>query len=129
MEEKDTWERHFPAMIEDDIRAFSLSIGDHNPIHHDNEAAKAIGLSGIVAPGVRIIGFASSAIAEKLPGAMVRKLSIQFIKPLYAGISPTVLCTVLKKRAVSIVIGVSIKETLGTTIAEGECQAVILPEK
>lgn len=123
-----TWKKEFSAMTEDDIRAFSLAIGDRNPIHHDNETARKIGLAGIVAPGVRIVGFASSAIAEKLPGAMVRRLSMQFIKPLYARTPLIVSCTVVKKRNVSIIIIVSIKDTSGGTIAEGECKAVFLPE-
>lgn len=123
-----TWEKKFPAVTEDDIRAFSLAIGDHNPIHHDNEAARKIGLTGIVAPGVMIIGFASSTIAEKLPGAMVRRLSMQFIKPLYAGVPLIVFCTIVKKIGVSMIINVSIKNTSGGTLAEGECKAVFLPE-
>lgn len=125
----DVWKKEFPAMSEDDIRAFALAIDDHNPIHHDNEAARKIGLAGIVVPGVRVICFASSAIAEKLPGAMARRLSIQFIKPLYAGVPFIVSCAILKKTNLSRIINVSIKNTSGGIILEGECQAVLPPEQ
>ena len=51
-------EVHYPAREEIGraaIRYFALALGDDNPIHHDDEAARAAGHGGIVAPPTFVV--------------------------------------------------------------------------
>lgn len=88
------WEKEFPLLKEAAIREFATRISDHNPIHHDNAAARAAGLQGIIATAVQMIGFISAAIAEEVPGAIISRLDLKFRRPLYAGALPSVQCVV-----------------------------------
>lgn len=90
------WGQQFPALDDDGIRRFAKEIGDHNPIHHDNEAAQAAGLKGIVAPGVMILGLVSATIAGFKPGTLICSLEMKFKRPLYAGFAPSVTCKVVE---------------------------------
>ncbi|MFC7550766.1 MaoC/PaaZ C-terminal domain-containing protein [Plantactinospora sp. GCM10030261] len=64
-------------------RRYADASGDHNPIHLDDEAARAVGL-----PGVIVHGLASLAIASRTalpPGADVSRLSCRFTRPIAPG--------------------------------------------
>lgn len=89
-----TWEKEFPLLKEAGIREFATRINDYNPIHHDNAAARAAGLQGIIATGVQMVGFISATIAEEVPGAMISHMDLKFRRPLYAGSLPSVQCIV-----------------------------------
>ena len=41
----------------DEIRAFAVSVHDHNPLHHSDAAARAAGYPGIIASGTQIGSF------------------------------------------------------------------------
>src|SRR3990167_2063358 len=69
------WAKEFPPASEEAIRGFAASIGDNNPIHHDNIAAINGGLRKIVAPGLMVMGFLSAAIAEENPGVMISEIN------------------------------------------------------
>lgn len=120
------WWKECPSLTEDAIRTFATVIRDFNPIHHDNDAARADGLLGIIAPGVMIIGMASAAIAEEIPGAKVVKLEMKFRKPLYAGSLPTVFCNVRfnSEGLRTSQIEISVKNG-NEKIATGECLVIL----
>ncbi|HEX4233726.1 MAG TPA: MaoC family dehydratase [Caldimonas sp.] len=43
------------ALFSDDkIRAFAISVDDHNPLHHDVAAARAAGYRGLIASGTQL---------------------------------------------------------------------------
>lgn len=50
------------------IDRFAESVGDDNPIHMDDAAARALGFSGRVAHGMSYASFVSTLIGTKLPG-------------------------------------------------------------
>ena len=122
---QDSWEKGFPHLDEGAIRKFAECIGDDNPLHHDDEAARQAGLLGIVAPGIMLTGFVSSAIASEIPRAMVRQLQMKFIQPLYAGSSPTVSCSVEKHRGRIAQVAVMVRNGY-EILAEGMC-TLLLP--
>lgn len=117
---REHWGKEFPQVTEEAIREFAQCIGDFNPIHHQVESAKDAGLHGIIAPGVMMIGFASAAIAEEIPGVIIRKLELKFKQPMYAGSLPIVLCSTSHARGPVLEIGVSIRNG-GMVLAEGNC--------
>lgn len=120
------WERDFAIESEDAIRQFATSIGDMNPVHHHDDAAKARGLLGIVAPGVMTLGFISAAIADEVPGVVLATIQVAFKKPLYAGSLPTVKCAVTDQRRRLVTADIEVRNGFDV-VATGNC-TLILPK-
>lgn len=123
---RSAWEQDFAIDSEDAIRRFATAIGDRNPVHHNDEAAKARGLLGIVAPGVMTMGFVSATIAEEIPGVVLASLQVAFKKPLYAGSLPTVRCTVTEQRRRLVMADIEVRNG-AEIVAQGNC-TLILPK-
>ena len=51
-----------------DIELFTEITGDHNPLHYDEEAARATRFGGIVVQGGVTSGLLNAVVAEDLPG-------------------------------------------------------------
>ncbi len=123
---RDCWSKDFPVVENGGIRNFAQLIEDTNPIHSDHDEAKKIGLLGIIAPGVMIIGFASSTIADEVPGAKICRLEMEFKSPLYAGSQPFVSCIVLNQKKRIAKIAIMIKNGC-EIVAKGSC-LLLLPQ-
>ena len=61
----DVYERVVTAA---DVRMFAEASGDHNPVHLDEEFARATRFNGRIVHGMLSASFISTAIAAKLPG-------------------------------------------------------------
>ena len=61
------------------IKAYADASGDQNPIHQDDEVAKAMGLPGVIAHGMFSFGILSRATTDWLqdPGRL-RRLGVRF---------------------------------------------------
>ena len=61
------------------ISAYADASGDHNPIHQDDEVARAVGLPGVIAHGMLNYGLLSRALTDWLddPGRL-RRLTVRF---------------------------------------------------
>jgi acyl dehydratase len=121
------WGREFRINSDDEIRAFARGIEDFNPLHHDNATARAAGFQGIIAPGVMTMGYLSATIAHEIPGALIRRLEVDFSKPLYSMACPTVTCTLVSRRGPIAKVDFVIKNLL-EPVAKGSC-TLILPQK
>lgn len=65
-----------------DVRRYAEASGDHNPIHLDDDAARALGLPGVVAHGMLTSALAIGTVAEWAGGAdRVLATSIRFASP------------------------------------------------
>jgi len=53
--------------------------GDFNPLHHDETFAKAIGLNGVIAHGMFVMGIAGEAITAWVDNKYLRKFSVHFL--------------------------------------------------
>ncbi len=74
--------------IEDaDMRAFAALSGDFNPLHTEDDFARAKGFQGRVVYGALLIAKISELIGMRLPGrnSVWASLSLEFLKPLYVG--------------------------------------------
>ena len=69
------------------IDTFADITGDHNPIHVDEEAAKAAGFEGRIAHGALSASFISAVLGNDLPGpgAVFVELNLRFRKPAMIG--------------------------------------------
>ena len=65
-----------------DLRRYADASGDHNPIHLHDEAARALGLPGVVAHGMLTTAVAIGVVAQWAGGAdRVLATSIRFAGP------------------------------------------------
>lgn len=74
------------------INAYADASGDINPIHVNEEFARAVGLPGTIAHGMLDLGILVDAIAQWAGGSdRVASVSCRFSKPLLPG--DTITCT------------------------------------
>ncbi|MGX9353351.1 MaoC family dehydratase [Shimia sp. W99] len=60
---------------------------DDNPIHSDDNAARAVGLSGAVLPGMMLCGVCEYALVQAWPGIWVREMKTRFMASVPVGAS------------------------------------------
>jgi|CXWL01.1.fsa_nt_gi acyl dehydratase len=106
------------------ISRFARSIRDTNPIHHDTAVARDAGLRDIIAPGVMVMGFVSATLTEWIPGAMIMRTGMKFVRPLYADTHVTVSCLIARKRGRIVEVSVGVKDVEGT-VAQGLCTLLL----
>lgn len=89
------------AVTAENIESFARTSGDTNPIHLDDAAARAAGLTGRVAHGVLSLGFCSAVLGTLLPGpgTIAVDLSVKFLRPAYIGDTVTCRVEVAEKHA------------------------------
>jgi acyl dehydratase len=66
------------------IKMYADASGDQNPLHQDDDFARAVGFPGIIAHGMLTMGELSHCLTDWLgdPGALVR-LKVQFRAPVF----------------------------------------------
>ncbi len=72
-----------PALVKGPIRQIQLTryagaSGDFNPIHQDDEFAKAAGMGGVFAHGMLSMGFVAQAVTDWAGAGTVRKIGVRF---------------------------------------------------
>lgn len=70
----------------EDVKAYADASGDRNPLHLDDEVARAVGFPGIIAHGMFTMGHLASTLVAWLgdPDAL-RKMRVQFRAPVFMG--------------------------------------------
>ncbi len=87
------------TVTEDMISSFKAITGDNNPLHNDEDFAKAKGQPGRVAYGMLTASFLSTLAGVYLPGerSLIQQVEIKFAKPVYIGDTLTVTGQVAEK--------------------------------
>jgi acyl dehydratase len=72
-----------PPLVKGPIQQIQLTryagaSGDFNPIHQDEEFAKAAGMGGVFAHGMLSMGFVAQAVTDWAGAGRVRKLGVRF---------------------------------------------------
>ena len=72
-----------PELVKGPIRQIQLTryagaSGDFNPIHQDDEFAKAAGMGGVFAHGMLSMGFVAQAVTDWAGAGTVRKIGVRF---------------------------------------------------
>ena len=68
------------------VRAYADAGGDRNPLHQDEDAARAAGFPGIIAHGMYTMGHLSATVARWAGGAeRILRLTAQFRAPVFMG--------------------------------------------
>jgi acyl dehydratase len=69
-----------------DVRAYAQVSGDRNPLHLDDDVARAAGFGGVIAHGMFTMGHLAAAVAGWAgDGAFVRRFRVQFRSPVSMG--------------------------------------------
>ena len=72
-----------PPLVKGPIQQIQLTryagaSGDFNPIHQDDEFAKAAGMGGVFAHGMLSMGFVAQAVTDWAGAGSVRKIGVRF---------------------------------------------------
>lgn len=68
-----------PPITRLQLALFASAGADHNPIHVDEDAAKAAGLPGVIAHGMLTMAFLGEMLAAWVPQTRIRALSARFV--------------------------------------------------
>ena len=74
-----------PAISHLQLALYAGAGADHNPIHVDEEAARAGGLPGIIAHGMLPLGFLGELLTQWVPQRQLRSLSARFVAMAFPG--------------------------------------------
>lgn len=72
----------------DQALRYADASGDHNPIHVDDAAAKAVGLPGVILHGMCTMALCARAVVDELAGGdptRLRRLAVRFYRPVFPG--------------------------------------------
>lgn len=70
-----------PPITQEQLRRYAAASGDSNPIHLDEEAARRVGLDGVIAHGMLSMAFLGQFAAQQvadIPGAFVAHCAVRF---------------------------------------------------
>lgn len=106
----------------EEVRQFAALSGDHNPLHVDEEYARAGRFGGCIVHGILVSGLISRVLGTQLPGegGIYLEQNLSFRKPVYVGDTVTARVRITEIwREKKIV-------TLETNVYNQEGQGVIL---
>ncbi|SBS79122.1 (3R)-hydroxyacyl-ACP dehydratase subunit HadB [uncultured Mycobacterium sp.] len=78
-------ERRFGPQTRTEIVRYQGASGDFNPIHHDDEFARAAGMSGVFSVGMLQAGYLGTYCVELFGAESVRCLSVRFAEQVWPG--------------------------------------------
>lgn len=81
-----------------DLVEYAGASGDFNPMHHDDEQARAVGLPSVFGHGMLTMGLLSTAITDHVGVGNLRSLSVRFTKQTWPGEELTTRVVVRAKR-------------------------------
>lgn len=71
-----------PPIEQEQLRRYAAASGDYNPIHLDSEAARRVGLEGIIAHGMLSMAFLGQFVNQQITndqGARVAELKVRYV--------------------------------------------------
>lgn len=77
---------HARVVTAEDVRTYGDTGGDRNPLHRDDDVARAAGFPGIIAHGMFTMGHLSAAVSRWAGGPdRITRLAAQFRAPVFMG--------------------------------------------
>ena len=67
---------------------YAAASGDANPIHTDDEAARAVGLPGVILHGMCTMALCAKAVVDEVAGGepgRLRRVAVRFYRPVFPG--------------------------------------------
>lgn len=107
-----------------------LILEDNNPIHLDQEVAKASIFGGTIVHGILVSSLFSTILGRSIPGAVYVSQSLFFKKPVHVGMLVTAEITVTKvdkiKKGDLVVFSTICKLSDGVIAVDGEGKVLVL---
>lgn len=120
------------TITKDMLNKFKEITGDVNPLHTDENFAKAKGYDSCVAYGMLTASFLSTLAGVYLPGekSLIHSVETKFVKPVFVGDSLTVTGKVAEKNELFSVITlkVTITNQHGEKVLRGSMQIGVLAD-
>ncbi len=94
-----------PVMLEQ-LRRYANASGDFNPIHLDEEAARRVGLDGVIAHGMLSMAFLGQFVQQQIiaiPGSRLASLHVRFASMVRLG--DTLTCHGIIKERIPVAVG------------------------
>jgi acyl dehydratase len=76
---------------------YSGASGDFNPLHTDDAVAQKVGLKGVIAQGLLIMGFVGQAITGWVPKRYLKRFQVRFKGMTFPGDTISISATVTEK--------------------------------
>ncbi|HYS54130.1 MAG TPA: MaoC family dehydratase [Thermoanaerobaculia bacterium] len=118
------------TFTEDDLRRFIEITGDVNPLHVDEQFARATQFGGRVLQGMLTASILSTMVGMLLPGtgAIYRSQTLKFLRPVRIGETVTAHFVVrsIDRAKHRLEIESWIENAKGERVIEGTCQAGVL---
>jgi acyl dehydratase len=74
------------VVTREDVKAYADAGGDQNPLHQDEDVARAAGFPGIIAHGMFTMGHLATCLSRWAGGPeRIHRLTAQFRAPVYMG--------------------------------------------
>lgn len=117
------------TLTEEHVRRFAEHIGDDNPLHMDDDFARALGFPGRVAHGMSYAAFLSTLIGTRLPGpgALWAAQTYRFAAPAFIGDEITLAAEVVETVPATRTLRLAVEATAadGRLVMEGESTVVV----
>jgi acyl dehydratase len=74
------------VVTRDDVKRYADASGDQNPLHQDEDFARAVGFPGIIAHGMFTMGHLARSLTDWLGDpSRLKRLTVQFRGPVFMG--------------------------------------------
>ena len=74
------------VVTRDDVKRYADASGDQNPLHQDEDFARAVGFPGIIAHGMFTMGHLATSLTDWLGDpSRLKRLAVQFRAPVFMG--------------------------------------------
>ncbi len=67
-----------PPITKVQLVRYAGASGDFNPLHTDDDVARAAGFDGVIAQGMLVMGIAAQAVTDWVPKRALKKFNVRF---------------------------------------------------
>ena len=122
-------ERTFGPVTMTDIVRYQGASGDLNPIHHDDEFARAAGFPASISAGMLGAGWLAAYCTEYLGEVTVRRFRTRFSEVVYRGDRLTASAEVVRRfeqdREPRVELALQLRKDDGTVVVDGTAEFAV----
>jgi len=124
--------RNFGPVTTATLVRYAGASGDFNPMHYDQDYAKAAGYPGVFAQGMYLAALLSTYVAELFAARSVRRFGVTFRSQVWVGAMLTCSCDVIEVRpcddGVRVVVSLELRADTGSVAVAGEAELHVSDE-
>jgi acyl dehydratase len=110
------------------IRAYAEISGDENPVHLDDQVARAAGFPGVIAHGTHLMGFMGDALRQWGLATIMRRFEAQFVRPVVVGTTLVLIGRIVQQNEEQIIIRIQAKDEEGRLYCVGAVEYLHGPD-